>query len=147
MSLLSKNSVVRAPQDTVSYSTSGSSSNGLVFIGNELTFRTTGNGIGVVGDAFVVPIDHVSGGSFKINVRRSGAPTAHTMKAFINDVIDSTINVSSIIATADVTWEVKTLTLGSTIKAGDVINLEYTSNVGAGVSTYIKGLLFTYNDK
>lgn len=132
-------------------SAGGTATNALVFVGNEISRSTTGvNGggddIGFVVTDFHVPPDYKSGGQLKIWVRRSGAVTAHTVTAWINDVLDSTINVASIIATANVTWELKTLTFGSTLVPNDVVNLEFTATVGtASIIAYIKASSFTYN--
>jgi len=126
----------------------GTATNGLVFVGNEITIRAQGAGgnqTSFIVTDFVVPSDYVSNGQLKIWVRRNGDADSQAMTAWVNNVVDTNINATSIIATADVTWELKTLTFGSTLSPLDVINLESLSVVDNGEATYLKASLFTYN--
>jgi len=129
-------------------SAGGTATNSLIFVGNEITIRALGGGdnqTSFIVDDLVVPKGYVSGGQLKIWVRRNGAVDSHVMTAWINDVVDSTINAVTILATADLTWELKTLTFGSTIAPYDVINIEVFSQIDNNVATYLKASTFTYN--
>lgn len=129
-------------------SAGGTATNALVFIGNEITIRAQGAGgnqTSFIVDDFIVPKNYVSGGQLKIWVRRNGAADSQVMTAWINDVIDTTINAVTILATADLTWELKTLTFGSAIAPFDVINIESFSQVDNNEATYLKAGSFIFD--
>lgn len=129
----------------VSKATSGTASNGYFPVGNETSAGTSGNGTGRFQFLFKVPANYVSGGELKLDVRRSSAVNAHTATAYINDVVDATINSTSIAATAVNTWEVKTLIFGSSIAPGNSIAIDIFSDVGNGIVAYVKAAQFNYN--
>jgi len=79
---------------------------------------------------FIVPDTHPPSTAipaFTLTVRRSGASDSLTAKLYKNGVIDAGVNGVSIIATADVTYETKTITPTGTYSAGDELLLRITA--------------------
>lgn len=133
----------------VTVSATGAATNGFFAIGNQITSGTTtggGGGTGSYQTSIKVPNDYRSGGTLKISVRKNANVTAHTVTAYINNTVDATINAADIEATATNTWEVKTVTFGSTLAAGDDIAINLNSTLSTnGNTTYVKTIQFNYN--
>lgn len=83
-----------------------------------------------------VPKSHPSGLALPagtIQVFRTGATTALTITLFKNNTADATINATSIIATANTTYETKSFgPSGTTYNPGDLLMLRITSQAPTG---------------
>jgi hypothetical protein len=122
------------------------------FVGDELVWATSdGNSVASYW-SYTVQKDYVSGGTLDIWIRATGtgdaSPVVADMTAWIDNVVDATINTLSIIPSVDSTWEKITITFGSTLAIGDVINLQMDTDTSVNPGTkliQIKAMIFNYN--
>jgi hypothetical protein len=126
---------------------SGTTSRAYTFVSNELVWEAAGGGNNQTFNAyttFVVPEDYSSGGDLNIFTRRSGAVDSCIVSAYVEDAIDSTINAVNILPGSDITWTETNTTFGSTLAAGDIINLDISGVCDNNEDLQFKALTFTY---
>jgi len=126
--------------ETLDYLTSGAGIFANVDVDNKLAKSHVGDGGTDVGEMSMMFRYRTGMKDIKIWVRREGAANALIMTLSLDGVADSTINGSSIIATADATWEEKTLTIGSTYADGDHLEIEISSTVDFIEANAIAGI-------
>lgn len=128
--------------------TSGALTSGFAIISNQLEFQTDGlNGANTenIYFQFVVPNDYKSGGEMWIHNWRSGVNDAYQMSVYINGTVDTTINALDINPVANVTWETKTSSFGSTLTPGDIMTVKIFVDADTAEDVSMKGLKFKYN--
>ena len=94
---------------------------------------------------FSVPQDYKSGGTIYIDTARIGTPVTWTMTAYVDDVIDSTINALSIVPTANLTFELRSGAFGATLVGGESISLQLDFEGGNAQDVEVRGIFFEYN--
>jgi len=142
--------IVASPPQSINFGPNGlvaSAGGSWVFIGDELSWQTDDGNVMQTYFTFVVPADYASGANLQFWSRRSTSAITATVTAWIDNVIDSTINAASIDPVSGTTWELFTLTFGDTVAAGDVINIQIdTDTTGGGVKTHqLKSATFNYS--
>lgn len=127
----------------------GSANSGLVLDTNMLSYSIDGVGGGVGQPKqsyfqFAVPQGYGGGATFNILLERLGTPT-FVASAFINGVVDATINAASLSPSLPGVSELISLSFGSTLTPGDAVGITLSFLGTNGNDILIRGIYVNYN--
>lgn len=125
--------------------TSAASTNELVYYVDGA--NPSGSNTKIAYKQFTVPKDYAGNGILHYDLLRTAAITVLTGTAYVNDVVDATINGAAIAPTATNTFEEQTVTFGTALVAGDSINVRFNFEGGNGEDVELRGWWFTYDKK
>jgi hypothetical protein len=114
---------------------------------NEYEMQGSGGGASkIVYFSMIVPADYVSGGDLKIDSWTTDFTnlTTWTATVNINGTVDSVVNAVDITPTADTTYQTTTNTLGSSISAGDILQVRLNFTGSAGDDVRIRRVTLDY---
>lgn len=127
---------------------SGSASSGYILDSNEITYFINGANPSALKSVFLqfaLPADYVSGGTFRFSSKKTGTVTFLRATAYINNVVDGTVNALSILPVSTGAYETTTAAFTTPKTAGDSINLEITFSGANGDNINFRNISFNYN--